>query len=498
MKLFFLVSTLILLNNAHLIAQIESSKSFCYTEASAKKSIPTNAQALNSTNSFDCPKYVVRVYFHFVKMDGNLGYSSNDIPTLMNHLNLTYNGYSISFVNAGYRDWYSSMWANPATYPLAFYDGVFDDANANPNPNAINLYILPSNVQPAAGRARIGQNKLWVAGTRTVIFGCSSATYVIPVSRVVAHEMGHCLGLVHTNTDQYGSGDGDGLSDTPLDFADRSGCVDPNDCHFAGIQPGNSPGDPPCNECNTNSSPYTPVINNVMSGATLPGCMSQFSTMQVAIMKNNLAGPMSYVVQSVLTAAPDLQNMYYNTVGSTQPPTFVTTYNSVASNTWWRIQTNINAGTLSGPISWNPNQWVNAFANGPNNTEYYLTLSSGQSVNIGVTASNACGTSNRTIAFAAYSGYKVYPNPTKNTAYVEFDNMAQAELLPEEIRLLSEKSTNPIQTIKVQDSYNRKSFKNGNQLELDVKNLPRGTYYLHIVNSKRKDLETDIIRLLLE
>ena len=190
--------------------------------------------------------------------------------------------------------------------------------------------------------------------------------------------------------------------------------------------------------------------------------------------------------------------MIYNTAGSTQPPMPVYTYNSIPANTWYRILTNTNPATLSGPISWNPNPAINAFANGPNNTEYYLNLSSGQSSNIAVSASNDCGTSNRTISFSAYSGYKVYPNPAKNSVYVEFDNTSKAEVLPEEIQLLNEKSTDPLQRINVQDAFSRKEFKNGNQLELDVKNLPRGTYYLHIINSKRKDIETDIVRLLLE
>ena len=306
--------------------------------------------------------------------------------------------------------------------------------------------------------------------------------------------MGHCLGLNHTNTPPYDSGDGDGLSDTPLDFADKDGCVDPSTCQFAGIQPNG------CNECSTSSNPQTPIINNVMSGATLPQCMTQFSPMQVAIMKQNLGGAMNYVVDNSASVAnaPDLQNMYYNTVESTQPPMFVYTYNSVAANTWWKLQTNLNAGTLSGPISWNPNPSVNAFASGPNNVEYYLNLSSGQSTNITVSATNDCGTSNRTIAFASYYGYRVYPNPAKNTVYVEFDNTEKADLLPEEIRLLSEKSTNPVRTVNVQDTYSQKAFKNGNQVELDVKNLARGTYYLNIINSKRKDLATDIIRLVLE
>lgn len=493
MKYFFLLSTWALLSYVPLWAQTKSNKGFCYTEATAKKATAPNVQAMTTMSSLNCPKYVVRVYFHFVKMNGNPGYSSSDVSTLMGHLNNTFNGYGISFIHAGDRDWYSDTWANTNTPDQSFEYGVFNDPASNPQPNAINLYILPKNVKATGGKGLINQNKLWVAGTRIVKFNCIYTPYEVPLTRVVAHEMGHCLGLQHTN--DVADGDGDNLSDTPLDYSDKEECVDPSDCHFAGVQSGG------CNyPCTLSSNPQTPVINNVMSGATLPSCMSQLSQMQVDIMKNNLAGSMNYVVENSLTvtAPPDIQNMYYNTVGSTQPPTFVTTYNSVAANTWWRIQTNINASTLSGPISWNPNTWVNAFANGPNNIEYYLNLSSGQSTNIAVSATNACGTSNRTIAFATYYGYRMYPNPAKTTVYVEFDNTEKAELLPEEIRLFSEKSTNPIQRINVQEAHRQKAFKNGNQLELEVKSLPRGTYYLHIINSKRKDLETDIIRLLLE
>lgn len=137
MKYFFLLSTWALLSYLPGWAQNKSKKGFCYTESAAAKATVPNMQAMNTTNLFNCPKYVVRVYFHFVKMDGNPGYSVSDVSTLMGHLNTTFSGYGISFVHVGDRNWYSTTWANPSTQSLSFYDGVFDDPGASPNPNAI-------------------------------------------------------------------------------------------------------------------------------------------------------------------------------------------------------------------------------------------------------------------------------------------------------------------------------------------------------------------------
>ncbi len=92
----------------------------------------------------------------------------------------------------------------------------------------------------------------------------------------------------------------------------------------------------------------------------------------------------------------------------------------------------------------------------------------------------------------------MYPNPAKETAYIEFDNAQYGEALPERIELLSEKSTKPIKLIDVQEAFANKALQGGNKIGFNVKDLPRGTYYVHIINSRNKGKELDAVRILLE
>lgn len=115
--------------------------------------------------------------------------------------------------------------------------------------------------------------------------------------------------------------------------------------------------------------------------------------------------------------------------------------------------------------------------------------------------SNVCGNTQANLTICSqncFAPYIVYPNPAKDHVAVEFENVDNADALPDEILLLSENSTNPIKTVNVQDSFSLKTFKNGNQVQFDVRDLPRGIYYLHIKNSRRQDKKVDIIRILLE
>lgn len=235
-------------------------------------------QQLQTTEANSCPltTYQVRVYFHFVSSSSNPGYNSSHISTMLGNLNSTFSPYGITFVSDGSRSWVDETFGSPNTSPLAFA-GIFTASGSNPVSNAINLYIIPANSQLQGGKANgIPSNALFVSGTRLVRFNCNDTTYPVPLTRVIAHEVGHCLGLNHTYDEI--TGDGDGLSDTPLDKSISESCISPApNCAFVGQQSGG------CNTCPISSNP-TSEIKNVMA-ANLPDCMSDFSSMQLAIMR---------------------------------------------------------------------------------------------------------------------------------------------------------------------------------------------------------------------
>ena len=76
--------------------------------------------------------------------------------------------------------------------------------------------------------------------------------------------------------------------------------------------------------------------------------------------------------------------------------------------------------------------------------------------------------------------------------------MDNIDALPDEIILLSEASMKPVGSVNFRESPGQKAFKNGNQVVIDVRDLPRGIHYLHIKNSRRQDEKVDMIRILPE
>lgn len=189
-----------------------------------------------------------------------------------------------------------------------------------------------------------------------------------------------------------------------------------------------------------------------------------------------------------------LQIMKYGTAGTGVNNT-VFTVNSVSPYTWYIVQTNEPSGSLS----WNPNNpSVNGYVSGA--YEYRFNLNPGQTLMFSpVSASNNCGSATRNPAFTTPSSYRIAPNPVTTKFRVEFDYVDYWEALPEQLELFSEKSTKAIRSVEVREVFENKSFKNNNAIEFDVKDLPRGIYYLHVVDSKREEREKlKSIRLLLE
>lgn len=121
---------------------------------------------------------------------------------------------------------------------------------------------------------------------------------------------------------------------------------------------------------------------------------------------------------------------------------------------------------------------------------------------ISLAASNSCGTTNTGLSICTkncfVAAYNVYPNPAKDFLNVTFEDTKSLAALPEQVLLYNEKSTGPVKAVQVKDIFENGTFKNGNTIELSVKELPRGSYYLHVVPQKDSDQKIDKIRIILE
>ena len=120
--------------------------------------------------------------------------------------------------------------------------------------------------------------------------------------------------------------------------------------------------------------------------------------------------------------------------------------------------------------------------------------------NLQIYAPSACGYNSRTIYVTVvncYSGYRVAPNPAQDVVSVTFDSADGKQALPASIELLGEKSTKALRSIDVGSAFDKKQL-TGNKIELDVKDLPRGTYYLHLKYPQTSgEVKTDQVRILL-
>lgn len=116
-----------------------------------------------------------------------------------------------------------------------------------------------------------------------------------------------------------------------------------------------------------------------------------------------------------------------------------------------------------------------------------------------IRATNNCGTATRNPTFTASSGFRAFPNPAKEELTVEFDNTAYQEALPVALEIVSEKQMKTVRTVNVQDVFTRKAFKNGKQIEFDIRDLPRGVYYLKMLNLRQeKEKQVEMVRLVFE
>ena len=223
--------------------------------------------------------------------NGWKGYNSTIETDILRNLNSSFNQYGFYFKLIGDREWFTNAYTNPNMLPIALI-GIFDDPYSLQHTDAIDIYLLPSNSQVSGGFVPSNNRKVMVIGGTRKVNHCTggSTTYEVAGTTVVSHEMGHCLGLPHTF---------DGSLGTSIDDVRENSCVDPNTCQFVSN----------CEICNVSTNPTTDMTN-IMSGYTLPNCMSVFSSDQIRLMRKNLDETMASVVDEFQEEPTDIGDLF--------------------------------------------------------------------------------------------------------------------------------------------------------------------------------------------
>lgn len=112
-----------------------------------------------------------------------------------------------------------------------------------------------------------------------------------------------------------------------------------------------------------------------------------------------------------------------------------------------------------------------------------------------INVSNACGSviDGTTICVnSCFGGLIAYPNPAKDLLILDFSGFTDYEM-PDRIQIFDEKSTTAKRSIDIEGNAIK-----GRKVQIDTHDLPRGTYYFHVIkyDATRKKLEK--MRIILE
>lgn len=267
----------------------------------------------NSNNTYAHLPICLNVYYHIVRRnDGSGGFEATRLHNISDVLNNAYAPLNIHYNTIGYEfidnNYYYDIYNNN------FRDELFDYHNQE---NAINIYIVGS----YPGLRGIAQN---IPSNAAIIV----MEYV--ESMVTAHEVGHCLNLLHTHEIGYGrenvvrSGSnancsyaGDKLCDTPADPLLQNK-VNSN-CIYTG------------NEVDALGFPYEPDTHNIMS-YTLNSCRESFTSGQ------------ELRIRDAIASSPILQNI----VGDTCHLSDIDGVDQMCND----VQETFSIDRVTGPYTW--------------------------------------------------------------------------------------------------------------------------------------------------
>lgn len=155
-----------------------------------------------------------------------------------------------------------------------------------------------------------------------------------------------------------------------------------------------------------------------------------------------------------------------------------------ASSSMWQLSYNAQPGATSTYAVVSGSATLS-----PHINDCYVTTPGGAVISL--TSTTSCGSAVHYFYLPANGGmFKVFPNPAKDMLTLQVKNGGIMEEYPSQVIFYSQINQNRVKTVDI----NQKSIKNGNKIEVDVRDLPRGLYYLHVVSKKG----TEKIQILLE
>jgi len=135
----------------------------------------------------------------------------------------------------------------------------------------------------------------------------------------------------------------------------------------------------------------------------------------------------------------------------------------------------------------------------PQDQDCYITTPGGAT--ICVTGTNSCGTGTPYCFYLPPAGgylKTVYPNPATDLLSIEFEGDVSSHMVSFDLILYSEKSMEAVKRLVYEDLVAMNSFHTNQKLEIDVKNLPRGVYYIHLIPDPKSNLSVQKVRVVLE
>lgn len=362
---------------------------------------------------------------------------------------------------------------------------------------------------------RVNVDGIWYTDGQTAYIRCDRTSISVYVDLILFGSKYLKIRVASTPNLTVSSTQSDIMKTLHLDPARRNGSIDvgyENNTGNIRIYIRQRPPDPTItvesNICAGNSASITATSNynfqsthpinlvwQTTGGVTVNGSSSYTqtgvsSTVTIANISNG-----TYSVKAVV---PSCGNLESTAINSTLGTPIINNPNfwlfDPNSNMWQFSQTSGGSGVTYSFYVSSGSAMLNQL-----NQDCFITTSEGATVC--VSGTNSCGTGTPYCFYIPpASGFlkAIYPNPATDVLSLEFKGDGISNTTQYELILFSEKSMNEVKRLSSNEILANKSFLMNQKLEMDVRNLPRGVYILHIVPNSKSNFPVQKHRIILK